>query len=47
MGLKMGSYSISDVGTKGEKIKVVSRWLRSPSMASLGMPSLSLSKCPS
>jgi len=40
----MGSYSISNVGIDEERIRVASRWLRSPSMASLDMPSLSLLK---
>jgi hypothetical protein len=43
----MGSNFISNVGIEREKIGVDSRWLCSPSMASLDMPSLSLSKCPS
>jgi hypothetical protein len=43
----MGLNFISSVGIKGEMIGVDSRWLRSPSMASLDMPFLSLSKCPS
>jgi len=47
MGLEMGLYSISKVGIEGERIIVASRWLRSSSMASLDMPSLSLSNCPS
>jgi hypothetical protein len=47
MGLKMGSNFISNVGIEREKIGVDSRWLCSPSMASLDMPSLSLYKCPS
>ena len=44
MGLKTGSYSISNVGIEGERIRVASRWLHSP-MASIDMPSLSLSNC--
>jgi hypothetical protein len=47
MGLKMGSNFISNVGIEREKIGVDSRWLFSPSMASLDMASLILSKCPS
>ena len=47
MGLEMGSYSQSNVGIEGERIRVASRWLRSPSMTSLDMSSLSLSNCPS
>ena len=47
MGLDMGLYSISNVGIEGERITVASRWLCSPSMASLEIPSLSLSNCPS
>jgi hypothetical protein len=43
----MGSNFIFGVGIEREKIKVDSRRLRSPSMASLDMPSFSLSKCPS
>ena len=41
----MGLYSISKVGVEGERIIVASRWLCPPSMASLDMPSLSLSNC--
>jgi hypothetical protein len=47
MVLKMGSNFISYVGIKREKIRVDSRWLCSPSMASLDIPSLSLYECPS
>jgi hypothetical protein len=47
MGLKMGSNFISNEGIEREKIGVDSRWLCSPSMASLDMSSLSLSECPS
>jgi hypothetical protein len=43
----MGSNFISNEGIERKKIGVDSRWLCSPSMASLDMPSLSLSKCPS
>jgi hypothetical protein len=43
----MGSNFIFGAGIEREKIRVDSKWLRSPSMASLDMPSLSLSKCPS
>jgi hypothetical protein len=41
----MGLNFISNVGIEWEKIGVDSRWLCSPSMASLDMPSLSFSKC--
>jgi hypothetical protein len=47
MGSKMGSNFISNVDVEREKIGVNSRELCSPSMASLDMPSLSLSKYPS
>jgi hypothetical protein len=47
MGLKMGSNFISNVGIEREKIGVDSRWLCSPSMASLDMLSLSLYERPS
>jgi hypothetical protein len=43
----MGLNFIFGVGIEGEMIGVDSRWLRSPSMAPLDMPSLNLSKCPS
>jgi len=38
---------ISKVGIEGERIRVASRLPHSPSMASLDMPSFSLSNCPS
>jgi hypothetical protein len=47
MGLKMDLNFISNVGIEKENIGVDSRWLCSPSMASLDMPSLSLYECPS
>ena len=36
-----------EVGIEGEKMRLSSKWLRSPSIALLKMPSLSLSRCPS
>jgi len=44
MGLEMGSKTIN-MGIEGEKIKFISKWLGSPSMASLGMPSLYFFQC--
>jgi len=38
-GLEMGAKTFNMV-IEGEKIEFVSKWLGSPSMASLGMPSL-------
>ena len=46
MGSEMGSKLVSVVGIEGEKIGLVSRWLGSPSMGSLDMPSLNSSQCP-
>jgi hypothetical protein len=46
MGSKIGSKLISVVGIEGEKIAVTSKWLDSLSMASLVIPSLSSSQCP-
>jgi len=34
-----------NMGIEGEKIEFISEWLGSPSMASLGMPSLDFSQC--
>jgi len=34
-----------NMGIEGEKIEFISKWLGSPSMASLGMPSLNFSQC--
>jgi hypothetical protein len=42
----MGLDKISNVGIEGERIGVASRWLGSPSMASLDMSSLNSSQCP-
>jgi len=39
MGLEMSSKTFN-LGMEGEKIEFISKWLFSPSMASLGMPSL-------
>ena len=47
MGLKIGLNESSKVGVEGEKMRLSSKWLRSPSIASLKMPSLTLSRCPS
>jgi len=44
MGLEIGSKTFN-MGIEGEKIEFVSKWLGSPSMASLGMPSLNFSQC--
>jgi len=44
MGLEMGSKTIN-MGIEGEKIEFISKWLGSPSMASLDMPSLNFSQC--
>ena len=40
----MGSKTFN-MGIEGEKIEFISKWLGSPSMASLGMPSLNSSQC--
>jgi len=34
-----------NMGIEGEKIEFISKWPGSPSMASLGMPSLNSSQC--
>jgi len=44
MGLEIGSKTFN-TGIEGEKIEFISKWLGSPSMASLGMPSLNSSQC--
>ena len=44
MGLEIGSKTFT-MGIEGKKIEFVSKWLGSPSMASLGMPSLKSSQC--
>ena len=44
MGLEMGSKTFN-MGIEGEKIEFISKWLGSPSMASLGMSSLNSSQC--
>jgi len=40
----MGSKTVN-MGIDGEKIKFISKWLGSPTKASLGMPSLNFSQC--
>jgi hypothetical protein len=40
MGLKMGLDVSFIMGIEGEKIEFIPKWLGSPSMASLDMPSL-------
>jgi len=40
----MGSKTFN-MGIEGEKIEFTSKWLGSPSMASLGMPSLNTFQC--
>ena len=40
----MGSKTFN-MGIEGDKIEFISKWLGSPSMASLGMPSLNSSQC--
>jgi len=42
MGLEMGSKTFN-MGIEGDKIEFISKWLGSPSMALLGMPSLNSS----
>jgi len=44
MGLEMGSKTFN-MGIEAEKIEFISKWLGSPSMASLDMPSLNFSQC--
>ena len=46
MGLEMGSKLISVLGIEGEKIGLASTWFGSPTMASLVIPSLGFSQCP-
>ena len=47
MGLKIVLNESSKVGVEGEKMRLSSKWLRSPSIASLKMQSSSLSRRPS
>jgi len=44
MGLEMGSKTFN-MSIEGEKIDFISKWLGSPSMASLGMSSFNFSQC--
>jgi hypothetical protein len=42
----MGLNEASNVGIEGERIGIASRWLGSPYMGSLDIPSLNSSQCP-